>query len=127
MKKGSAFLFALLAFAIGWATPVLLLGSMQAVNNTTYNSSPTPAFVNAQTLQQISLTHGVLNSTNDIKVVVQVTADQTNYFSIGTNWPAQLATATEFWPPGTFFTTNLQVRLSVSTTNNQSIGAQYGQ
>ena len=105
------------------AAPVLVM--IATVNNSTSNSPAVLALQNNPPLQQFSITHGTLPSTNALTVTFQATADQTNYINVGSWHPSNTNAATEIITQPTYFVTNY-VRIAVTTTNSYTTSTTYG-
>lgn len=127
MKKTSIFtaLFAIcfLAAVSAISAPVLVGGSPMVVNNTSSNCTAAVAFASPPYLQQFSVTHGGLGSTNDISINVSNTLDQVNYTFAYVWHPSYTNATTEYI--GTAPVTNY-CRATVTTTNSQSVIINYG-
>ena len=130
MKKLALYSAFYVAFAFAIITavcsPVLMVGTLQTVNSTTFTGNTNAAFLYNPALQQFQVTHGALNATNDIAVMVQITADLTNFITIGTWHPSSTNAGSEYIYAGQYLATN-SVRVQIVTTNSQQVGVSYGQ
>src|ERR1017187_7899114 len=107
------------------ASPVLLVGSLQTVNNTTFTSHTNALSLNYPTPLQVAVTHGALANTNDVALTYQVTVDKVNWITFATvTMPNTNATTDVIqgygYPVTNFF------RVIVTTTNSQTLGISYG-
>jgi hypothetical protein len=107
------------------AAPVLLVGSLQAVNNTTFTSNTNILSQNFPTPQQLSVTHGALASTNDVVIRQQVSVDNTNWITFATLTMPSTNSTTEVIQGYTYPLTNYY-RVQIVTTNSQNVGVSYG-
>ena len=126
MKKFIAVLFLLciIALAIS-AAPALLVGSLQTVNNTTFNSSTNLLSLNYPTPQQLTVTHGGLASGSDVAITYQVSTDRTNWISFAAITMANTNSTTEVFQGYNLPVTNY-FRVQVTTTNSQAVSVSYG-
>lgn len=125
MKKLVFLVFlAVIAVAVS-AAPVLLVGSLQAVNNTTFTSNTNILSLNFPTPQVLLVTHGALANTNDVVLAAQSSVDNTNWATFATIRMTTNAT-TELIQGYNYPLTNY-FRLLITTTNSQNVGVQYGQ
>jgi len=115
-----------LATMTSHATPTMLVGTLGSVSTTPSNSPPTTALTYIPTLQQFSVTHGALTSTNEALLYFRVTVDQTNYVVIGSWYPSFTNPCTEIVNQGQYNITNF-VSVQYVATNTISIGINYGQ
>ena len=127
MKKLAFILvgFALLVVAAVIAAPVLMVGSLQAVNNTTFTSNTNILSANFPTPSVLQVTHQGLANTNDVTVKYQVSTDQINWFTFQSIGMPTTNATTEVIQGYLYPLTNY-FRLLVVTTNNQQVGITYG-
>jgi hypothetical protein len=131
MKRFSAFLviLAFLLFAFlsrTQAAPVLIIGSLVTVNNTTAYSSTNACFTYNPTLQQFTIQHGALTATNALVLNIQVSTDAVNFTNSLTWYPTTTNAATEYIYAGAVPVTNY-FRVQCVTTNSVQVGGNYGQ
>lgn len=109
------------------AAPVMMVGSLVTVNNTSTNSLVTAALQYNPTLQQFMITHGALTSTNALAINIFVnTTGTTNGVQVGTWYPSSTNATTEYINANTFSITNY-VWVQAVTTNSVQVGGSYGQ
>ena len=108
------------------AAPVLIIGSLVTVNNTTAYSSTNACFTYNPTLQQFTIQHGALTATNALVLNIQCTVDQTNFVTAFTWYPSTTNAATEYIYAGAVPVTNY-FRVQCVTTNSVQVGGNYGQ
>ena len=129
MKRFYSFL-SILAFllcaAVIQAAPVLIIGSLVTVNNTTAYSSTNASFSYNPTLQQFTISHGALTATNALVLNIQSSVDQTNFVSSYVWYPTTTNAATEYIYAGSVPVTNY-FRVQCTTTNSVQVGGNYGQ
>ncbi|MEN6533316.1 MAG: hypothetical protein ABFD89_06610 [Bryobacteraceae bacterium] len=125
MKTLVAFALALVAAAAVVAAPVLLVGSLQTVNNTTFTSNTNILSANFPTPQQLSVTHSGLASTNDVVVKYQVSVDNVNWATFATTGMPTTNAVTEVMQGYNYPVTNY-FRVQIVTTNSQQVGVSYG-
>jgi len=124
MKTFFIALFSLVAVSVVTAAPVLVGGSPLVVNNTSSNCAAATSFASPPAIQNFSVQHGALNSTNDITLSVSNTLDGVNYVYAYTWHPANTNATTEYINPFQF--TNNLTRATVTTTNSQSVIINFG-
>lgn len=108
------------------AVPQQLGGTLQVVTIPT-NSAVASALQYNPTLQQFTISHGALTSTNEMQVnIYGNTTGTTNGSLIGVWYPSYTNATTEIIPANTFALTNY-VWLQVSGTNTISWSGTYGQ
>jgi hypothetical protein len=108
------------------AAPVLIIGSLVTVNNTTAYSSTNACFTYSPTLQQFTIPHGALTATNALVLNIQVSTDQVNFTNAFTWYPTTTNAATEYIYAGAVPVTNY-FRVQCVTTNSVQVGGNYGQ
>lgn len=124
-KKALFALILCLICAASYAAPVILVGNLVTVNNTTSNSTPisltVPTYVGPY-----SITHGALSRTNDLPTQIQLSLDGTNYTTLVTRYPTTTnANATDSYGATTANLT-VYLRASITTTNSVTVGGSYG-
>ena len=119
-------LVAALVFAVAVvAAPVLLVGSLQTVNNTTFTSNTNVLSLNYPTPSQLSITHGGLANSNDVRVLQQVSTDLINWTTFATVTMPSTNAVTEVIQGYNYPLTNY-FRVQIVTTNSQQVGVSYG-
>jgi hypothetical protein len=95
---------------------------LQTVNNTTSNSTglAVGTYSGSGTFY---IQNAGLTATNALKVNVQISADNTNFLTVATYWPAATNATVESYYPS--FSAPLYVRAQVVTTNSVSVGVVY--
>ena len=126
MKKklliGVAVVLCLAAAFWAGASSYTFIGSLQTVNNTTSNSTGL-AVGSVSGSGTFWIQNAGLTATNAMKVNVQISADNTNFITVATYWPAATnATVESFYPT---FTQPLYWRAQVVTTNSVQVGVVY--
>ena len=125
MKK-LVFLFSLLLICVvSYAAPVLLVGSLQAVNNTTFTSNTNILSMNFPTPQVLAVTHGALSNTNDVRINAQVSVDNLNWTTFATVTMPNTNSTTDVIQGYAYPLTNY-FRIQIVTTNSQNVGVSYG-
>jgi len=124
MKTFLIALFALTVCVLASAAPVLVGGSPLVVNNTSSNCAAATSFASPPSIQNFSVQHGALGSTNDIALSVSNTLDGVNYVYAYTWHPSNTNAGTEYINPFQF--TNNLTRATVTTTNSQSVVITFG-
>ena len=128
MKKLALFAFLMVISVAVYAAPVLLVGSLQAVNNTTFTSNTNILSQAYPTPQPLSITHGALANTNDISITYQVSVDNVNWKTFATT-TIQNTNSTSSSPEviqGYAYPLTNYFRVQIATTNSQNIGVGYG-
>lgn len=107
------------------ASPVLLVGSLQTVNNTTFTSNTNVLSQNFPSPYQLAVTHGALANTNDISLAYQVSVDNVNWKTFASvTMPSTNATTDVI--QGYIYPLTNYFRVLVTTTNSQTVGISYG-
>ena len=103
-------------------------GSPLTVNNTTTTNAILQALTYTPSLQQWSVVHGAMASTNDLflKFYSNVTSNIVNAAQIGVWHPSNTNAATETISASAFPFT-IYTFTSVTTTNSQNVYISYGQ
>ena len=127
MKKT---LLAILASAIVglvvYAAPVVLIGTLVTVNNTTSSSSTNAIIPYNPNLAVFNFTHGGLVNTNDAVLHVLITSDLTNWTTVASfKFPSTNAGSYSFYP--TNFQFPIYMKVVATTTNSVQLGGTYGQ
>ena len=125
MKKLLLFAFLAALGCIVIATPVLMVGSLQTVNNTTFTSNTNLLSANYPTPYQLLVTHGGLANSNDVSIAYQISTDLLNWKTFATVTMPSTNATTEVIQGYNFPVTNY-FRLLVTTTNSQTVGVSYG-
>jgi hypothetical protein len=107
------------------AAPVLMVGSLQTVNNTTFTSNTNVLSANFPTPAQLSVTHQGLANVNDVVIKYQASSDDTNWFTFASTTMATTNATTEVIQGYNYLLTNW-FRILIVTTNNQQVGVSYG-
>ena len=108
-----------------YATPVLMVGTLQAVNNTTFTSATNVLSLNYPTPSVLAVNHGGLANTNDVIVTYQVSVDNVNWKTFATTGMPTTNAATEQIQGYVYPLTNY-FRIQITTTNSQNVGVNYG-
>ena len=109
------------------AVPILVVGNLVTVNNTSSNSAPFVALGSTPGSQTLNVTHGVLTATNAFYLSAQFTMDQTNYWTSPTLWyPSNTNACTEY-VSATYWSFQPYMRLVCTSTNSIQYQATYGQ
>ena len=108
-----------------YAAPALLVGSLQAVNNTTFTSATNTLSLNYPTPSVLNITHGALANTNDVVVNYQVTVDNVNWKTFASITMPNTNATTEVIQGYSYPLTNF-FRVQIVTTNSQNVGITYG-
>jgi hypothetical protein len=114
-----------LVVAIASAAPLLIVGTLQAVNNTTFTSATNILSQNFPTPQAITITHGGLVNTNDVLIKQQVSTDLTNWTTFAACGMPSTNATTEVIQGYNSPLTNYY-RVLVVTTNSQNVSISYG-
>lgn len=128
MRKLSLLL--LISFLLGisaHAAPIMVLGNLTGVTNTTILSTTNLALQYNPAYQQFTFTHGVLSATNVVYFTIQSSADGVNFTTNSIWYPTTNGAATEVINANTIQITNY-FRIGVTATSaGATVNGSYGQ
>lgn len=114
-------LFLLVSSIVAYAGSAILIGSMVTVNGTTNSAG---VQVSGYTLPggYFMIQNGGLTATNSLSGNVQISFDNTNFYSVSTYWPSKTNATTEIYSPN-ISSVPVYIRLQIVTTNAVQVGA----
>ena len=110
------------------ALPVMIVGSLTTVNNTSANSTVAPMLSYNPAAQLFQIAHGTLTATSalTLNVYAGTTGTTNGCVQIGTWNPSNTNAVTEYINANAFAVTNY-IFVTAVTTNSVTVGGSYGQ
>jgi hypothetical protein len=126
-KLSFSLVISLLLGVSAYAAPVMVLGTLTGVTNTTILSTTNLALQYNPAYQQFTLTHGALSATNVVYFTIQSSTDGVNFVTNSIWYPTTNGAATEVINANTIPITNY-FRIGVTATSaGATVNGSYGQ